>query len=71
MIVVYHRIVNPTMYQVTATMEDGSKIPYSAMDEFQMCHIYYMLMNKSGVVSIRMRKIVTSHIVSEQTVYPA
>lgn len=59
------------MYQVTATMEDGSKIPYCAPDEFQMCHIYYMLMNKSGVVSIRMRKIVTSHIVSEQTVYPA
>ena len=39
------------MYQVTATMEDGSKIPYSAMDEFQMCHIYYMLMNKEGVIS--------------------
>ena len=63
--------VNPTMYQVTATMEDGSKIPYSAMDEFQMCHIYYMLMNKEGVISIRMRKEGNAYVINEMTVYPA
>ena len=63
--------VNPIMYQVTATMEDGSKIPYSAMDEFQMCHIYYMLMNKEGVISIRMRKEVNAYVINEMTVYPA
>ena len=63
--------VNPTMYQVTAIMEDGSKIPYSAIDEFQMCHIYYMLMNKKGVISIRMRKELNAHVINEMTVYPA
>ena len=52
-------------------MEDGSKIPYSAMDEFQMCHIYYMLMNKEGVISIRMRKELNAHVINEMTVYPA
>ena len=59
------------MYKVIATMTDGSKIPYCAPDEFQMCHIYYMLMQKENVVSIRMIKEVATHIVGETTVYPA